>query len=185
MSGNKLVIRVSNKNDLRYVQTIVNEIELASTDPSTSILKRSPQLIASKLENGEAIIAVTKSGTWVGFCYLQLWSEGKFVANCGLVVAPAFRRIGVANLIKKQIVALSREIYPQAKLFGLTTSLAVMKINSDLGYKPVTYSEITTDTGFWAGCRNCPNHAILEKRKGKNCLCTAMLFETENALQNI
>ena len=88
-------------------------------------------------------------------------------------------------MIKRKIVELSKNIYPAAKLFGLTTSLAVMKINSDLGYKPVTYSEITQDEGFWAGCKNCPNYHILLKRQRKNCLCTAMLFDSEQTILNV
>ena len=179
MSGDKIIVRVSNITDLVYVNTITDEIDKASADPSTSILKRSASLIAEKIMSGNAIIAVTTTGKWVGFCYLQEWSHGKFVANCGLVVAAKFRRMGIALRIKKQIVVLSKKIYPEAKLFGLTTSLAVMKVNTDLGYKPVTYASITNDDGFWSGCRQCANYAILEARERKNCLCTAMMYTNE------
>jgi hypothetical protein len=180
MSGDKIIVRVSTITDLIYVQTITEEIERASADPSTSILKRSASLIAEKIMTGNAVIAVTNNGKWVGFCYLQTWSKGEFVANCGLVVAIKYRRMGVALRIKKKIIELSKQKYPESKLFGLTTSLAVMKINSDLGYKPVTYAQITRDDDFWSGCKHCNNYAILEARERKNCLCTAMIYTNEN-----
>jgi hypothetical protein len=179
MSGDKIIVRVSNVADLVYTTRITQEIEKASTDPSTSLLKRSASLIAEKLITGNAVIAVTNSGKWVGFCYLQQWANGEFVANCGLVVASKYRRKGIAFLIKKKIVELTSQKFPEAKLFGLTTSLAVMKINSDLGYKPVTYAQITKDEGFWASCKQCANYAILEQRERKNCLCTAMMYTNE------
>jgi hypothetical protein len=99
------------------------------------------------------------------------------VANSGLIVAPAYRRSGLAKEIKKKIFELSRTKYPDAKLFGLTTGLAVMKINSELGYEPVTYSELTDDQEFWKGCRSCVNFDILQSKDRKNCLCTAMLYD--------
>ena len=52
-----------------------------------------------------------------------------------------------------------------------------MKINSGLGYKPVTYSELTDDESFWKGCESCVNFPILQSKNRSNCLCTAMLFD--------
>jgi len=52
-----------------------------------------------------------------------------------------------------------------------------MKINSELGYEPVTYSELTQDEEFWAGCKSCVNYDILMAKGRKNCMCTAMLFD--------
>ncbi len=143
----------------------------------TGIAKRSPEYIESKMREGKAVIAVTTTGEWVGFCYIEAWEHGKFVANSGLIVAPAYRKSGVAKLIKKKIFNLSREKYPGAKIFGLTTGLAVMKINSELGYEPVTYSELTDDEEFWAGCKSCVNYDILMSKERKNCMCTAMLYD--------
>ena len=117
----------------------------------------------------------------MGFCYIEAWEHGKYVANSGLIVAPAFRKTGVATEIKKKIFKLSREKYPDAKIFGLTTGLAVMKINSDLGYEPVTYSELTNDEEFWKGCQSCVNYEILMSKGRKNCMCTAMLFDPAEA----
>ncbi len=145
----------------------------------TGIAKRTPEYIQSKMDEGKAVIAITDDGTWVGFCYIEAWQHGKYVANSGLIVAPAFRKSGVATEIKRKVFELSRKKYPDAKIFGLTTGLAVMKINSDLGYEPVTYSELTTDEEFWKGCRSCVNFDILMSKERKNCLCTAMLFDPE------
>jgi hypothetical protein len=129
---------------------------------------------------GKAVIALHQDGTWAGFCYIETWSHGKFVANSGLIVSPKFRNAGLAKKIKHKIFDLSREKYPDAKIFGLTTGLAVMKINSELGYEPVTYSELTQDEEFWKGCKSCVNYEILMSKGRKNCMCTAMLFDPED-----
>lgn len=146
----------------------------------TGIAQRTPEYVAEKMEEGKAVIAVTKDGEWVGFCYIETWSHGEYVANSGLIVAPLFRKSGVAKAIKQKIFNLSREKYPESKLFGLTTGLAVMKINSDLGYEPVTYSELTQDEAFWAGCKSCVNYEILMSKNRQNCMCTAMLYDPKD-----
>ena len=143
----------------------------------TGIAKRTPEYIEKKINEGKAVIAVTTTGDWVGFCYIEAWGHDQFVANSGLIVAPAFRKSGVAKQIKRRIFDLSKEKYPTSKIFGLTTGLAVMKINSDLGYEPVTYSELTNDEEFWAGCKSCVNYDILMSKERKNCMCTAMLYD--------
>ena len=146
----------------------------------TGIAKRSPEYVAKKMEEGKAVIAVTPEGDWVGFCYIEAWGHDEFVANSGLIVAPAYRKSGIAKQIKRRIFDLSREKYPEAKIFGLTTGLAVMKINSDLGYEPVTYSELTDDEEFWAGCKSCVNYDILMSKERKICMCTAMLYDPKD-----
>src|SRR5215216_78994 len=154
-------------------------MESSAKERGTGIAKRSPEYIAQKMEEGKAVVALTKDGEWVGFCYIETW-EGEYVANSGLIVAPAYRKSGVAKSIKQRIFQLSREKYPDAKLFGLTTGLAVMKINSDLGYEPVTYSELTQDEKFWEGCKSCVNYEILMSKDRKNCMCTAMLYDPKD-----
>src|SRR6185369_4973858 len=151
----------------------------------TGIAKRSPDYVKLKMEEGKAVIAVTDSGEWVGFCYIESWEDEKYVANSGLIVSPAFRKSGVAKQIKQKVFALSRKTYPNAKIFGLTTGLAVMKINSDLGYEPVTYSELTSDEEFWKGCKSCVNYEILMSKGRKNCMCTAMLFDPAEAEEKV
>ncbi|MBU7570170.1 MAG: GNAT family N-acetyltransferase, partial [Flavobacterium sp.] len=145
----------------------------------TGIAKRSPEYIQKKMENNDAIIAL-ENGKFAGFCYIESWEHGQFVANSGLIVHPDFRHLGLAKKIKKKVFEYSQEKYPGAKIFGITTGLAVMKINSDLGYKPVPFSELTTDPTFWAGCKGCTNYDILERKEFKMCLCTGMLYDPEN-----
>lgn len=154
-------------------------MESSAKARGTGIAKRSPEYVEQKIGEGKAVIAVTDQGEWVGFCYIEAWGHGKFVANSGLIVSPAYRGHGVAKAIKEKIFELSRQRYPDAKIFGLTTGLAVMKINSELGYEPVTYSELTDDEEFWKGCQSCVNFDILTAKGRKNCLCTAMLYDPE------
>ncbi len=172
-----IIVRVANSGDTRYAQTITDEMESSAKARGTGIAKRSPDYVAKKMEEGKAVISLLPDGTWVGFCYIEAWGHDSFVANSGLVVSPPFRKSGVAKLIKRTIFNLSREKYPKAKIFGLTTGLAVMKINSDLGYEPVTYSELTDDEEFWAGCKSCVNYEVLMSKDRKNCFCTAMLYD--------
>lgn len=152
-------------------------MEASARARGTGIAKRSPDYVKQKMLEGKAVVALTKEGIWAGFCYIESWEHGKYVANSGLIVAPDFRKSGLARLIKKKIFDLSRQKYPEAKIFGLTTGLAVMKINSELGYEPVTYSELTQDDEFWKGCQSCVNFEILMSKDRKNCMCTAMLYD--------
>jgi hypothetical protein len=176
-----IIVRLATADDKKYAETITTEMEESAKARGTGIAKRSPDYIVRKIEEGKAVIAVTPDGTWVGFCYIEAWQHEKYVANSGLIVAPTFRKTGVATEIKRKIFELSREKYPNAKIFGLTTGLAVMKINSDLGYEPVTYSELTIDEEFWKGCKSCVNYEILMSKERKNCMCTAMLFDPVEA----
>lgn len=171
-------IEVSSCQHLVYVSEIQQEMYDSAQRRGTGIAKRSLEYLSKKISEGNAVVA-TENGEWVGFCYIETWSHGQFVANSGLIVSPRFRNKGVATRIKHKIFQLSREKYPDAKVFGLTTGLAVMKINSDLGYKPVIYSELTQDEEFWNGCKSCINYDILTQKERKNCLCTAMLFVPE------
>lgn len=172
-----IIVRIANSGDSDFAEMITSEMEESAKARGTGIAKRSPQYIIQKMIEGKAVIALTQNNTWVGFCYIEEWSHGAFVANSGLIVAPAFRKTGIAKQIKQKIFELSRKKYPNSKIFGLTTGLAVMKINSDLGYEPVTYSELTQDETFWSGCKSCVNYDILMSKERKNCLCTAMLYD--------
>ncbi|MBX2916055.1 MAG: GNAT family N-acetyltransferase [Cyclobacteriaceae bacterium] len=177
MLDNSIIVRTATADDTHYAETITTEMAESAKARGTGIAKRSPDYVKMKMEEGKAVIAITKDGTWVGFCYIEAWEHEKYVANSGLIVSPPFRKTGVATEIKRKVFELSRKKYPDAKIFGLTTGLAVMKINSDLGYEPVTYSELTTDEEFWKGCRSCVNYEILMAKGRKNCMCTAMLFD--------
>lgn len=185
MENNNIIVRLATADDKHYATTITQEMEESAKARGTGIAKRSPEYIEKKMEEGKAVIAVTHEGTWVGFCYIEAWQHEKYVANSGLIVSPPFRKTGVATDIKRKIFELSRQKYPDAKIFGLTTGLAVMKINSDLGYEPVTYSELTTDEEFWKGCRSCVNFEILMSKNRTNCMCTAMLFDPSEAAAKV
>lgn len=179
MDNSVFDVIVASEQHVHYSQMIVDEMEASAKARGTGIAKRSPDYITQKMLEGKAVIALTKEGEWAGFCYIETWSHGNYVANSGLIVSPNFRKSGLARKIKEKIFELSRNKYPDAKIFGLTTGLAVMKINSDLGYEPVTYSELTQDDQFWKGCTSCVNFEILKSKDRKNCLCTAMLYDPE------
>ncbi len=179
MDTNNIIIRVAIPADAHYATTITDEMASSAKARGTGIAKRSPEYIEQKISEGKAVIAVTTEGKWVGFCYIEVW-KGEYVANSGLIVAPEYRKTGIAKQIKKTIFNLSRKKYPDAKIFGLTTGLAVMKINSELGYEPVTYSELTDDEEFWSGCKSCVNYDILMSKERKNCMCTAMLYDPKD-----
>lgn len=170
-------VLVADSRHIGFAHAICEEMSASAKARGTGIAKRNPDYIVGKIQEGKAVIALTADGTWAGFCYIECWSHEQYVANSGLIVAPAYRKSGVAKKIKQKIFELSRQKYPGAKIFGLTTGLAVMKINSDLGYEPVTYSELTQDEAFWQGCKSCVNYEILMSKDRKNCLCTAMLYD--------
>lgn len=172
-------IVIADEQHLGFAETICAEMESSAKARGTGIAKRTPEYLREKMREGKAVVAIAQNGEWAGFCYIESWSHGKYVANSGLIVAEQFRKSGLAKKIKEKIFELSRTKYPDAKLFGLTTGLAVMKINSDLGYEPVTYSELTDDDAFWKGCQSCVNFPILQSKERKNCLCTAMLYNPE------
>lgn len=168
-----------------HAEAICQEMFESAKARGTGIARRKPEYVAKKMKEGKAVIALHKDGRWAGFCYIETWSHGEYVANSGLIVNPEFRKVGLAKAIKKRIFELSREKYPKAKIFGLTTGLAVMKINSELGYEPVTYSELTQDEEFWKGCQSCINYDILMSKDRKNCMCTAMLWDPEEKAKEL
>ena len=172
-------IVIANKAHSVFADIICKTIEEAAQVRGTGIAKRKSEYILTKLENGNAVIALD-GNEFAGFCYIESWGHGKFVANSGLIVRPDYRNIGLAKQIKKVIFKHSRSKFPNAKIFSITTGLAVMKLNSDLGYKPVTFSELTDDPSFWNGCQTCKNYDILTRTERKMCMCTGMLFDPKN-----
>ncbi|EDP71382.1 hypothetical protein FBALC1_02822 [Flavobacteriales bacterium ALC-1] len=169
-------IVIADKSHTVYADIICKTIEEAAQVRGTGIAKRQPEYIISKMENGNAVIALEEN-KFAGFCYIEAWGHGKFVANSGLIVHPEFRNQGLAKKIKKVIFEHSRAKFPDSKVFSITTGLAVMKMNSDLGYKPVTFSELTDDQSFWKGCQTCKNFDVLTRTEQKMCLCTGMLYD--------
>jgi hypothetical protein len=169
-------IVIADKSHSIYADIICKTIEEAAQVRGTGIAKRQPEYIITKMENGNAVIALD-GDQFAGFCYIEAWGHGKFVANSGLIVHPDFRNQGLAKKIKKVVFEHSRTKFPDAKVFSITTGLAVMKMNSELGYKPVTFSELTDDQSFWKGCQTCKNFDVLTRTEQKMCLCTGMLYD--------
>lgn len=172
------IIQIASSEHEKWVEDICNEMLESAKARGTGIAKRSPEYITTKMREGKAVIATTKGGDWVGFCYIETWEHGKFVANSGLIVHPDFRKTGIATNIKAKAFNLSRHKYPDAKIVGLTTSMAVMKINSDLGYQPVAFSELPQDDAFWKGCSSCVNFDVLTRTNRAHCLCTGMKYDS-------
>jgi hypothetical protein len=167
------------KSHLAMADEIVKSIECAAQVKGNGIAVRSVDYISKKIEEGDGVIALSDTNEYAGFCYIESWNNKTFVANSGLVVVEKFRGQGLARKIKEKAFEISRKKYPNAKLFDLTTSRTVMKINSSLGYTPVIYSELTNDDEFWMGCESCYFYDVLVRTQRKNCLCTAMLFDKE------
>ncbi|WP_299002680.1 GNAT family N-acetyltransferase [uncultured Tenacibaculum sp.] len=175
---------IADQSHSKYAEIICQTIDEAALVRGTGIAKRKPEYIITKLENGNAVIALD-GDKFAGFCYIEAWSHGKFVANSGLIVHPDYRGIGLAKKIKKVVFKHSRTKFPNAKIFSITTGLAVMKLNSELGYKPVTFSELTEDQSFWNGCQTCKNYDVLQRTQQKMCLCTGMLYDPNKKSQDI
>lgn len=172
----QIIITVADNSHLSHAEAICLMMEEAAKVRGTGISRRKPAYIKNKMAAGKSVIALDGKKA-VGFCYIESWDGHRYVANSGLITHPDYRKSGLAKSIKKATFDLSKKRFPKAKLFGITTSLAVMKINSDLGYKPVTFSELTKDETFWNGCKTCPNYDILERTEKSMCLCTGMVCD--------
>lgn len=169
----QFLVIVANKSHYQHAESICKMMGDAAKVRGTGIAQRKPEYIQKKMSEGKAIIALNDNNP-IGFCYIESWEDHKYVANSGLIVHSNYRKTGLAKSIKKATFDLSKKKFPKAKLFGITTSLAVMKINSDLGYKPVTFSELTQDENFWNGCKSCTNYDILQRTNKTMCICTGM-----------
>ena len=172
----EIKVMVADESHIKYVDTILKTIADAAKVRGTGIAKRRPEYVASKIQEGKAVIAMC-GDDFAGFCYIESWGHEQFVANSGLIVKPEYRQRGLAKKIKHKAFELSRQRFPNAKIFGLTTGLAVMKINTELGYVPVTFSELTDDPTFWKGCESCVNYDVLLRNNYTRCLCTGMLYD--------
>ena len=169
---------VADASHEKYVDEILETISAAAKVRGTGIAKRTHEYVAQKMREGKAVIALAgEEKEFAGFCYIESWGNKQYVANSGLIVVDKFRRRGLAKRIKKTAFELSRKMWPDAKLFGLTSGGAVMRINTELGYVPVHFAELTDDEAFWKGCQGCINHDILERTGRRYCICTAMLYD--------
>lgn len=170
-------VYVADASHTQFAQFICDEILLSAKERGTGIAKRTPEYVIEKMLAGKAVIALTDTGDFAGFSYIETWGGKEYVANSGLIVNHRYRGMGVAKKIKHRIFQLSREKYPQAKIFSITTGPAVMKMNYELGFRPVPFSELTDDPEFWKGCEGCTNFEILKMKDYKMCICTGLLYD--------
>lgn len=175
----EISFEIGNKKHKKYANSIAKMIERASERKGTVLAVRKSEYILDKLLKGKSIIALDGQVV-VGFCYFQNWENDQFIAHSGLIVNENYLGRGLSKKLKKQIFDVSRQKFPKAKIFGLTTSPAVMKINYELGYQSVNYSQLTNDENFWIGCKSCSNYQLLIKEKRKKCKCTGMLMDPRN-----
>lgn len=176
-----LTVIVASDTHLIHVESICRTIAESAHARGTGIAGRSLAYLRQKIQDGRAIIALLPDGQWAGFAYLDVWENGQYISHSGLIVAPDFRRHGVAQHIKRALFDLSRCLFPNAKLFSITTGQAVMNLNSQLGFRPVAFSELPQDERFWNQCSSCQNCDILARTDRKYCLCTGMLYDPATA----
>lgn len=206
-------VTVADESHIKYAEDICKEIYISSLERKTGIANRTPEYICEKIRAGKAVIALattdgadnkatasgeqTGSGSqtaeykasgggtekFAGFSYIESWGGKSFVANSGLIVAHEFRGMGIAKKIKEQTFILSRHLFPDAKIFSITTGAAVMKMNYEFGFRPVPYTELTDDPEFWKGCEGCRHFDILKSHDYKMCICTGLLYDPEEHLE--
>jgi GNAT superfamily N-acetyltransferase len=178
----KVKVLVAGPEHEIYVDTILDTIAEAAKVRGTGIARRTHEYLTKKMMEAKAVIALAKDGTFAGFSYIETWGNKRYVTTSGLIVHPNFRGQGLAKRIKDMTFTLARIRWPHAKIFSLTSGAAVMKMNTELGYKPVTFADLTDDEAFWKGCEGCVNVDVLHRTDRKYCICTGMLFDPEEHL---
>lgn len=177
----EIKVMVADESHIKYVDTILQTIADAAKVRGTGIAKRSPEYVATKMKEAKAVIAL-QGEKFAGFSYIETWGNKQYVTTSGLIVHPDFRGLGLAKKIKNMTFTLARKRWPLAKIFSLTSGSAVMKMNTQLGYHPVTFADLTDDESFWHGCEGCINRDVLHRTNRRYCICTAMLFDPEEHL---
>lgn len=182
MNNDQVSVVFATEEHVKYAQKICDLIYESALQRGTGIARRTPEYIIDKIR-GEKAVAAMYGDRLIGFSYIESWGHGDYVATSGLIVDPEFRKLGLAGKIKNKTFELARRRFPYAKIFSITTSLPVMKLNSRLGYKPVTFSELTQDEEFWRGCEGCRNYDILQRNNRRMCLCYGMLYDPKAELR--
>ncbi|MCF2645282.1 MULTISPECIES: GNAT family N-acetyltransferase [Prevotellaceae] len=181
MNKEDITVMVADASHEKYVDTILDTIEKAAKVRGTGIAKRTHEYVATKMKEAKAVIALY-GDEFVGFSYIETWGNKQYVTTSGLIVDPKFRGLGVAKRIKDLTFTLARTRWPHAKIFSLTSGAAVMAMNTQLGYHPVTFADLTDDEAFWRGCEGCINVDVLKRTGRKYCICTGMLYDPEEHL---
>lgn len=171
-----IIIKIATSADTIYAETVSNMLIESAKARKTGIAPRTPEYLAKKMEEGKAVVALDGKNI-VGFCYMETWEHERYVANSGLIVHEDYRQLGLGKKIKQIIFNLTRAKHPHSKIFGITTNPVTVKLNTALGYKQVSFSELTTDQEFWKGCMSCENYEILRRTGNRTCLCVGLLYE--------
>lgn len=181
MKPEDVKIIIADESHISYVDTILSTIEAAAKVRGTGIAKRDPEYVKKKIREGKAVIALY-GDEFAGFSYIETWGNKEYVTTSGLIVPEKFRGLGLARRIKHQTFSLARKRWPNAKIFSLTSGAAVMKLNTALGYLPVTFADLTDDEEFWKGCQGCVNYDVLQRTGRRYCICTGMLFDPKQKM---
>ena len=176
-------VTVADESHYPYAEDVCRELYLSSLGDKIGIARRTPEYIREKIGAGKAVIALTDDKEFAGFSYIESWGGKSFVANSGLIVSEKFRALGLAKRIKEQTFILSRKLFADAKIVSVTTSAAVMKMNYEFGFRPVTYDALTDDVEFWKGCEGCRNFNILQEQNYRVCICTGLLYDPKEHLE--
>lgn len=178
---NNIKVVVADPSHEIYVDTILKTIADAAKVRGTGIAKRTHEYLATKMKEAKAVIALD-GDKFAGFSYIETWGNKQYVTTSGLIVHPDYRGQGLSKRIKNMTFTLARVRWPKAKIFSLTSGSAVMKMNTQLGYHPVTFNDLTDDESFWNGCEGCINVDVLHRTNRKYCICTAMLYDPDEHL---
>ena len=181
MEAEEIQVLVADASHEKYIDTILNTIAEAAKVRGTGIARRTHEYLLTKMKEAKAVIAL-QGDKFAGFSYIETWGNKQYVTTSGLIVHPDFRGIGLAKRIKDMTFSLARTRWPNAKIFSLTSGAAVMAMNTQLGYKPVTFADLTDDEAFWKGCEGCINVDVLHRTNRKYCICTGMLYDPEEHL---
>ena len=181
MEAEEIQVLVADASHEKYVDTILNTIAEAAKVRGTGIARRTHEYLLTKMKEAKAVIAL-QGDKFAGFSYIETWGNKQYVTTSGLIVHPDFRGIGLAKRIKDMTFSLARTRWPNAKIFSLTSGAAVMAMNTQLGYKPVPFADLTDDEAFWKGCEGCINVDVLHRTNRKYCICTGMLYDPEEHL---
>lgn len=177
----EIEVKVADASHEKYVDTILETITAAAKVRGTGIAKRTHEYVATKMKEAKAVIALD-GDRFAGFSYIETWGNKQYVTTSGLIVHPDYRGLGLAKRIKDLTFTLARTRWPHAKIFSLTSGAAVMAMNTQLGYHPVTFADLTDDEAFWRGCEGCINVDVLHRTNRKYCICTGMLYDPEEHL---
>ena len=169
-------VLIADASHEQYVDTILDTIREAARKRGSGIAERSHEYVATKMKESKAVIAL-HGDRFAGFSYIETWGNKQYVTTSGLIVHPDYQGLGLSRRIKDYTFTLARVRWPEAKIFSLTSGDAVMKMNTQLGYYPVSFNQLTDDDAFWRGCEGCINYPILEMKKRKFCICTGMLYD--------